>query len=199
MPYFCALEKIEAMQEEINKAVEALRRGGIILYPTDTVWGIGCDATNAEAVAKVYALKKSENKLGMIVLLDKVENVVRYFSKVPAVAWDLFEMSDTPLTLILPGAGGVAPNLIPEEKTLAVRIPDHEFCRQLARRLGKPLVSTSANISGEPTPAYFEDIDEKIKNGVDFVVGQRFEGNPTRKSSSIIKLGEGGEVEIIRP
>lgn len=168
------------------------------MYPTDTVWGIGCDATNPEAVAKIYALKRSENKLGMIVLLDSVDEVPRYFGRLPSVAWDLFECADSPLTLILPGAGGVAPNLLPEERTLAVRIPDHDFSRELIKRLKKPLVSTSANISGEPAPQGFGDIGRIIKEGVDMAVDPHYEGNPTRKPSSIIKLGAGGEVEIIR-
>jgi L-threonylcarbamoyladenylate synthase len=186
------------MQEEINKAVEVLRRGGIILYPTDTVWGIGCDATNPEAVERIYRLKKSENKKGMIILLDKADNVARYFNRTPAVAWDLMELADKPLTLVLPNAVGVADNLIPEEKTLAVRVPDHEFCRLLIGKLGRPLVSTSANLSGEDTPEGFDDIDPAVKSGVDHVVNRKYEGRPTRKASSIISLGEGGEIKIIR-
>ncbi len=191
-------EQVRTMQEEINKAVEVLRKGGIILYPTDTVWGIGCDAANPEAVDRIYGLKRSENKKGMIILLDKIDNVARYFNRTPAVAWDLLELSDKPLTLILPNATGVAENLIPAEKTLAVRVPDHEFCRRLIGRLGRPLVSTSANISGEGTPAGFDDIAPVIKAGVDLVVDRKYEGDPTRRASSIIRLGEGGEVEIIR-
>lgn len=186
------------MHEEIDKAVEVLRRGGLILYPTDTVWGIGCDATNAEAVEKVYALKQSENKKGMIILLDTIDNLGRYYRRIPGVANDLFECADKPMTLILPGASGVAANLIPEEGTLAVRIPDHEFCKKLVRRLGRPLVSTSANISGEATPVGFVDIDVAIRDGVDLVVSPRYEGHPTRKPSSIILIGEGGLVKIIR-
>lgn len=186
------------MQEEIIRAVEVLRKGGIIVYPTDTVWGIGCDATNADAVAKIYALKKSENKKGMIVLVDSIDNVVKYFSKVPQVAWELLEISDKPLTLILPGAMGVAPNLIPDEKTLAVRVPDHQFCRQLIKRLGRPLVSTSANISGDHTPVSFNEIDSHITDGVDYVVDAKYEVCATGKASSIIQLGEGGEIKIIR-
>jgi L-threonylcarbamoyladenylate synthase len=186
------------MNEEIVKAVEVLRRGGLLLYPTDTVWGVGCDATNEQAVAKIYALKRSENKHGMIALLDSPDSVARCFARLPDVAWELIETANKPLTLILPGAVGVAPNLIPPERTLAVRIPDHEFCRALVRRLGRPLVSTSANISGEPAPVSFDLIDERIRSGVDMVVDRRFEGHPTGKPSSIIKLGPGGEVEVIR-
>ncbi len=186
------------MEEEIKKAVEILRKGGVILYPTDTVWGVGCDATNADAVKRVYDLKRSVNKKGMIVLVDKVDNVARYFSKTPAVAWDLLELSDKPLTLILPNACGVAANIIPEEGTLAVRVPKHEFCQKVVARLEHPLVSTSANISGESTPVGFDDISEEIKRGVDYVVNPSCEGHPTRQASSIIMLGEGGEFKIIR-
>ena len=137
------------MKEEIERAVEVLHRGGIILYPTDTVWGIGCDATDETAVERVYQLKRSCNKKGMIVLTESIDRVGCYFRNIPAVAWDLLECADKPLTLILPGACGVAKNLVPEEGTLAVRVPDHAFCRNLLHRFGRPLVSTSANISGE--------------------------------------------------
>lgn len=186
------------MIEEINKAIEVLRRGGIILYPTDTVWGIGCDATNAEAVERIYALKQSGDKKSMLVLLDHIDKVSMYIKKVPEVAWDLLEVADKPLTLILPGAAGVAPNLIPEERTLGIRIPDNEFCKKLIYRLGRPLVSTSANISGTPTPKAFGEISEAIKIGVDHVVDPAMERGATHAASSIIKLGEGGEIEIIR-
>lgn len=186
------------MDNEIKKAVEVLRRGGLILYPTDTVWGIGCDATNAEAVERIYRLKRSENKKSMLVLVDTVDNAARYVNKAPAVAWELMEVSDKPLTLILPGGCGVASNLLPEEGTLGIRVPRHEFCRRLIGRLGRPLVSTSANISGEPTPTRFEEIAEEIRDGVDMTIDPAFEGEATRKASSIIMLGEGGEVKIIR-
>lgn len=186
------------MKEEIARVVEVLRRGGIILYPTDTVWGIGCDATNAEAVKKIYALKQSSDKKSMLVIVGRIDDVARYVNRAPAVAWELLEMAEKPLTLILPGACGVAENLVPEEGTLGIRVPDHAFCRALLERLGRPLVSTSANISGEAAPADFAGIDERIRNGVDLVVDPRFEGHPTRKASSIILLGEAGQVRIIR-
>ena len=136
------------MQKNVEQAIEVLRNGGLILYPTDTVWGIGCDATNAEAVAKVYALKRSEDKKSMLVLCASADMIVRYVNKAPGIAFDVMEMATKPLTLILPGAVGVAPNLIPEEGTLGVRVPDHDFCQKLLYRFGKPIVSTSANISG---------------------------------------------------
>ncbi|MDE6445793.1 MAG: threonylcarbamoyl-AMP synthase [Alistipes sp.] len=192
------MQQQSAMQEEVARAVEVLRQGGIILYPTDTVWGLGCDATNAEAVAKIYALKRSENKKSMLVLCASADMVVRYVDRAPGIAYEVMELATKPLTLILPGAAGVAANLIPEEGTLGVRVPDHEFCRRLLRALGRPLVSTSANISGTETPVGLQDVAREIVDGVDFVVNPRFEGKPTRKASSIMAFGEGGEVKIIR-
>jgi L-threonylcarbamoyladenylate synthase len=188
----------ENMQEEVTKAVEWLKKGGIILYPTDTVWGVGCDATNAEAVDRVYALKKSHDKHAMTVLVGEIDDVGRYVRRVPEVAWQLFEVADKPLTLILPTGCGVAANLIPDTGTIGIRVPKHEFCHALLRRLGRPLVSTSANISGEATPLTFAEIPDAIRAGVDMVVSPRFEGHSTRHPSSIIMLGEGGQIRIIR-
>ncbi len=187
------------MEKELQAALEVLRAGGLILYPTDTVWGIGCDATNAEAVEKIYKLKQSENKTSMIVLCRDADMIVRYVNKAPGIAFEVMEMSEKPLTLILQGAVGVAANLIPEEGTLGVRVPNHEFCQQLIRKFGKPIVSTSANISGEPTPLKgLKDVEKVIIDGVDFVVNPRFQGKPTCQPSSIIAFGERGGVEIIR-
>ncbi len=191
-------KKNTPLQEEVARAVAILREGGIILYPTDTVWGIGCDATNAEAVDRIYRLKRSENKKSMLVLCASADMVVRYVNRAPGLAFEVMEMATTPLTAILPGAAGVAANLIPDEGTLGVRIPDHEFCQRMLRALGRPVVSTSANISGEPTAVGLQDVAREIIDGVDFVVNPRFEGKPTRKASSIIAFGEGGEVKIIR-
>ena len=191
-------KKTGALEQEVAEAVRILRQGGIILYPTDTVWGIGCDATNAEAVDRIYRLKHSENKKSMLVLCASADMVVRYVNRAPGIAFEVMEMATTPLTAILPGAVGVAPNLIPDEGTLGVRIPDHEFCRRMLRALGRPIVSTSANISGQPTAVGLQDVAREIVDGVDFVVNPRFEGKPTRKASSIIAFGEGGEVKIIR-
>ena len=192
------MQQQPAMQEEVARAVEVLRRGGVILYPTDTVWGLGCDATDADAVAKIYRLKRSENKKSMLVLCASPDMVVRYVDRAPGIAFEVMELATKPLTLILPGAVGVAENLVPDEGTLGVRVPDHEFCRRLLRALGRPLVSTSANISGEETPVGLQDVAREIVDGVDFVVNPRFEGKPTRKASSIMAFGEGGEVKIIR-
>lgn len=186
------------MQKAVDKCVEVLREGGIILYPTDTIWGIGCDATNEEAVAKVYALKQSEDKHSMLCLCRDADMVVRYVNRAPGIAFEAMELSDKPLTAILPGATGVAKSLIPETGTLGVRIPQHDFCQALLRKFGKPIVSTSANISGEEAAKRLKDVDERIIKGVDYVVNPRFEGKPTLKPSAIISFGEGGEVEIIR-
>ncbi len=186
------------IQKDVDEAVRVMRGGGIILYPTDTVWGLGCDATSAAAVERIYRLKRSENKKSMLVLCASTDMTVRYVNKAPGVAFEVMELATSPLTAILPGAVGVAENLIPEEGTLGVRIPDHEFCRRMLAALKKPIVSTSANISGEATPVGLQDVAKEIVDGVDFVVNPRFEGKPTRKASSIIAFGEGGEVKIIR-
>ena len=186
------------MLKSVDKCVEVLRAGGLILYPTDTVWGIGCDATNEEAVAKVYALKRSEEKTSMLCLMRDADMVVRYVNKAPGIAFEVMELSDKPLTAILPGAVGVAKNLIPEAQTLGVRIPQHEFCQALLRKFGRPIVSTSANISGEPTAKRLKEVAQEIIDGVDYVVHPRLECKPTLKPSAIIAFGEDGEVEIIR-
>ncbi len=176
------MQQQNAMQQEVAAAVQVLRGGGVILYPTDTVWG----------------LKQSENKKSMLVLCASADMVVRYVDRAPGIAFEVMELATKPLTLVLPGAVGVAPNLVPDEGTLGVRIPDHEFCRQLLRAFGRPVVSTSANLSGQQTPVGLQEIAREVVEGVDFVVNPRFEGKPTRKASSIIAFGEGGEVEIIR-
>jgi L-threonylcarbamoyladenylate synthase len=199
--FFVILQKIVIifdMDREIALALEVLRSGGIILYPTDTVWGIGCDATNAEAVQKIYNLKQSTDKKSMLVLCKDANMVVRYVDKAPGIAFEVMEMATKPLTLILPGATGVAENLIPEEGTLGVRVPDHEFCQKLLYKFGKPIVSTSANISGEKTPKKIAEVSKEILEGVDFVVNPRFQGRPTGAPSSIIAFGEDCEIKIIR-
>ncbi len=189
---------MSSLDQTIAEIVQILRSGGIILYPTDTVWGIGCDATNEEAVAKIYALKRNEDKKSMLVLCNNANMVVRYVNRAPAIAFEVMEMSQKPLTAILPGAVGLAPNLIPEDKTLGIRIPEHEFCEKLLYRFGRPIVSTSANISGEATPKRFNEIDREIVEGVDYVVHPRFEGKPTRQPSSIILFEEDSTIRVIR-
>lgn len=186
------------MQEEIEKTIEILKRGGLVLYPTDTVWGVGCDATNAAAVEKILKLKQSTDRKSMIVLVGKLDDVARYFKRVPEVAWQLLEVTDKPLTLVLPTACGVADNLIAEDGSLGIRVPAHEFCEKLLRRFGRPIVSTSANISGKATPLHFAEIANEIQEGVDHIVDRSFQGKPSYAASSIIKLGEGGQISIIR-
>ncbi len=179
----------EAMRQEVERAVAVLRAGGVILYPTDTVWGLGCDATNAEAVAKIYELKRSADKKSMLVLCASADMVVRYVNRAPGIAFEVMELATEPLTLILPGAAGVAANLVPEEGTLGVRVPDHAFCSSMLRAFGRPVVSTSVNISGEPAALSLAEAPRELVEGVDFVVNPRFEGRPTRKPSSIVEIG----------
>lgn len=187
------------MKEYIQNVIEVLRKGGIILYPTDTVWGLGCDSTNSEAIKRIYELKKSDNKQGMIVLADSVDMVSRYTNKVPSVAWDLIELEEKPLTLIYPQSYGLAQELIADDGSIAIRVVKHEFCNNLIRGFRKPIVSTSANISGRPSPQSFSEIPNILIDNVDFVVDQKYLGKPTGKPSSIIKLGTNSEVKVIRP
>ncbi len=170
----------------------------MIVYPTDTVWGVGCDATNSDAVAKIYALKRSENKRSMIVLCNTLDMAARYISRPPAIAFEVMELSTKPLTAIMPGGVGVAPNIIPDEGTLAIRVPDHELCQEVIRRLGRPLVSTSANISGEQTPKRLSEISREILDGVDYIVSPKLEGKPTGQPSSIIRFELDNSFEIVR-
>lgn len=186
------------MEKAVKQAVEVLRAGGLIIYPTDTVWGIGCDATNADAVAKIYALKRSENKTSMLILCGTLDQAARYISRPPMIAFEVMEVATKPLTAIMPGGVGVAPNLIPEEGTLAIRVPDHEFCQQLLRRFAKPIVSTSANITGEETPKRLNEISREILDGVDYIISPNLEGKPTRQPSSLIKFDLDNSFEIIR-
>lgn len=172
--------------------------GGLILYPTDTIWGIGCDATNEEAVHRVYELKRRVDSKALITLLDNPIKLDYYIDEVPSIAWDLIELSEKPLTIIYDGARNVAPNLMAEDGSLAIRITKEKFSQELCKRFRKALVSTSANISGDPAPANFDDISEEIKQGVDYIVKYRQDDTSKSKASSIIKLGKTGEVKIIR-
>ncbi len=186
------------MQEDIKKTLEVLKNGGIILYPTDTIWGIGCDATNQEAVERIYQIKKREDSKSMLVLMENPALLDRYVDEVPDVAWDLVEIATTPLTVIYPKAKNLAQNLIAADGSIGIRFTKEEFTSQLLRRFRRPLVSTSANISGEKSPAFFDQISEEIKEKVDYVVEYRQDDTSEAKPSSIIKLGPGGEIDIIR-
>lgn len=172
--------------------------GGLILYPTDTIWGIGCDATNEEAVRRVYELKRRSDHKAMLLLMDSSAKLNYYVQEVPDVAWDLIELADSPLTVIYSGARNVAPNLLAEDGSVGIRITQEEFSHKLCERFRKPLVSTSANVSGDPSPANFSEISETIKAGVDYIVRYRQDDLSKAAPSHIIKLGAGGLVKIIR-
>lgn len=186
------------IREEIKKACEVLQKGGVILYPTDTVWGIGCDATNEEAVKRVYEIKKRADSKAMLVLVDSDVKVDYYVQDVPEVAWDLIQYATKPLTVIYDGARNLAPNLIGEDGSVGIRVTSEEFSKQLCFRFRKAIVSTSANISGEPAPASFGEIQEEIKQAVDYIVGYRQDEPAGAMPSSILKLGKGGVIRIIR-
>ena len=186
------------MNEDIKKALEVLKQGGIILYPTDTIWGIGCDATNEEAVEKIYAIKQRDKNQSMLILLDNPGKLQAYIQDVPDIAWDLFDLADKPLTIIFNNAKNLAPNLINSDGTIGIRVTIEDFSRQLCMRFRKPIVSTSANITGQPAPQKFNEIDPEIINLVDYVVEYRQDELYKQTPSSIIKLGSGGEINIIR-
>ena len=175
-----------------------MSRGGVILYPTDTVWGIGCDATNEEAVRRVYEIKRRADSKAMLVLVDSTVKVDFYVRDVPEVAWDLIELSNKPLTIIYEGARNLAPNLLAADGSVGIRVTQEEFSKRLCQQFRKAIVSTSANVSGEPSPANFSEISEEIKSAVDYVVNFRQEEMGHPKPSSIIKLGQGGLIKIIR-
>ena len=161
------------MTEDIKKACEVMAAGGIILYPTDTIWGIGCDATNEKAVQRVYELKRRTDNKAMLVLMDSEAKLDRYVSDVPDIAWDLISVSDKPLTIIYSSAKNLATNLLGADGSVGIRITNEEFSKKLCERFRKPLVSTSANVSGEPSPANFSEVSEVIKEGVDYIVSYR--------------------------
>lgn len=185
-------------QEDIKRAIEVLRNGGVILYPTDTVWGIGCDATNSEAVKKVYDIKHRNNSKALICLVDSDARLQRYVRNVPDVAWDIFELATKPTTIILDDAVNLAPNLIAEDGSIAMRITQEPFSKELCYRFQKPLVSTSANISGEPAAQNYCNISDELLQAVDYVCWSRRQEHKPHTPSSIIKLSKGGEVSIIR-
>lgn len=187
------------MNEDIRKACQVMHEGGIILYPTDTIWGIGCDATNEEAVRRVYEIKQRADSKAMLVLVDTPVKVDFYVQDVPDIAWDLIDLADKPLTIIYPGARNLAPNLLAEDGSVGIRVTGEEFSRRLCQQFRKAIVSTSANISGQPSPRNFSGISEDVKSAVDYIVSYRQEEEDNPKPSSIIKLGAGGVIQIIRP
>lgn len=186
-------------KEDFQEALRVLQAGGIILYPTDTVWGIGCDARNEAAVRRIYALKQREDSKSMLCLLDEIGKLQAYVKTIPSMAYDLDELSTKPLTIIYPNAQNVAANLIAEDGSMGIRITREPFTHDLCARLHAPIVSTSANISGEPTARNYSEVSEAIRAGVDYVVRYRQGDKSEPQPSSIIKLGAGNEVKVIRP
>jgi len=187
------------MNDDIKAALEVLIKGGIILYPTDTIWGIGCDACNEAAVQRIYEIKKRIDSKSMLVLMENAALIDRYVAEVPEIAFDLIELTDKPLTIIYDSAKNLARNLIAEDGSIGIRITSEAFSKELIRRFKRPIVSTSANISGKPSPACYEEIDQEILDAVDFVVSYRQDDTTKASPSSIIKLGRGGKIKIIRP
>lgn len=183
---------------DILNAVKVLRSGGLILYPTDTVWGIGCDATNADAVAKVFSLKKRDDSKALITLVDSRESLTRYAPDAPEVALEMAELTVTPLTIIYDNVSGLAKNLLADDGSAGIRIPLDDFCIELCKAFGRAIVSTSANISGRPTPGCFADIGDEVKSGVDYICRHRREDVSQHKPSGIIKISNNGTFRIIR-
>lgn len=200
--------------EAVSKALEVLRSGGVILYPTDTIWGIGCDATDPKAVSRIYEIKKRSDSKALVLLASDLDMVCRYVKEIPEMAIQLVEVNDSPMTIIYPdaicgkapaeGAEAVADkhflawNVVAEDGTVAIRIPDMDFCKTLIHKLGRPIVSTSANISGEPSPKKYADIPEDIRKAVDHIVEPSEEKKSTGQASQIIKVGLDGQISIIR-
>lgn len=185
-------------QKDIKEALEVLRNGGLILYPTDTIWGIGCDATNSEAVGRIYKLKGRQHDKPLIILIENENNLISYVKEIPDVAYELIEYAEKPLTIIYDGAKNLAENLIAPDGSIGIRVTNHEFCTKLLQRFRKPIVSTSANQSGERPPLSFHDITSEIIEGVDYVVQADQESINEFEASTIMKLGPSGQFQLIR-
>ncbi|MDY6302494.1 MAG: L-threonylcarbamoyladenylate synthase [Bacteroidales bacterium] len=193
------IQKTRTQQEaDIVQCLKVLSAGGLILYPTDTVWGIGCDATNAEAVKRVYQLKQRDDSKALIVLIDSADHLDHYVVDVPAIARELIDVAVKPLTIIYEGAYNLASNVLGDEDSIGIRIPNDEFCHRLCERFGKPIVSTSANVSGQPTAKRFSDIDSSIVENVDYAVEYRRDDTTPHQPSNIILLSRDGTFKIIR-
>jgi len=185
-------------RDDLNKALETLKNGGLILYPTDTIWGIGCDATNAEAVEKIFALKGRDKQKSMIVLLHNDNQLASYVNDIPEVAYSLMEYNERPLTIVYSNAKNLAANVPAEDGSIGIRVVKHPFCEHLLQRFKKPIISTSANISGEPSPKSFADISERIIDGVDYVVAYQQDAKGDGISSTVMKLDPSGKFEFLR-
>lgn len=192
------LSLLRQYREDIKQAVEVMNQGGIILYPTDTIWGIGCDATNETAVRRIFEIKQRADSKALITLVDSEAKIPFYVKDVPDVAWDLIECTEKPLTIIYNHGRNLAANLIAEDGSVAIRVTRETFSRELCMRMKRAIVSTSANISGKPSPQYFNDISENVKQAVDYICTSRQQEKEIRCASSIIKLSEGSLIKIIR-
>lgn len=186
------------MQKEIEETLKVLSSGGTILYPTDTIWGLGCDASNIEAINKIRKIKNRPNDKSFILLVSDDHMLEKYVNDIPNVSWDIIDMSDKPVTIIYDKPYNLPEDIIAEDNTIAIRITNDPFCKALIRKLKKPLVSTSANISGQVSPKNFHEISNEIKNSVDYIVNWRQDDTKNAKASSIIKIKTNGEVKIIR-
>ncbi len=189
---------MEKFDEDIQSACNILKKGGVILYPTDTIWGIGCDATNEDAVQRIFNLKQRADHKAMLVLIDSSAKLGMYVSEVPDMAWDLTELADKPLTIIYPEGKNLAQNLLGEDRSIGIRITSEPFSQKLCERFRKPLISTSANISGQPSPSSFDEISDEVKRGVDYIVKYRRNEKMKSKPSGIIRLGIDNSIQIIR-
>lgn len=190
--------RLSEYRDDIRNAIDVMNKGGVILYPTDTIWGIGCDATNPNAVRRVFEIKQRDDAKALITLIDSEAKLEFYVREVPEVAWQLIDVAERPLTIIYDDARNLAPNLLAEDGSAGIRITREEFSRNLCMRMRRAIVSTSANISGEPSPKNFADISPEIVNAVDYVCTSRRDERSNPPASNIIKLGIGGEVKVIR-
>ena len=184
--------------EDIRRAVQVLREGGVILYPTDTIWGIGCDASCEDAVQRIFRLKQRSDSKAMLCLVDSAARLQRYVRRVPDVAWDLIEYAERPLTLILDGAVNLAPSLVAADGSVGMRVTRENISHELCYRFQRAVVSTSANISGQPSPAIFREISDEIRNGVDYVMLSRQNDTRPSRPSQIMRLRQDGEFSILR-
>ncbi|MBK7710766.1 MAG: threonylcarbamoyl-AMP synthase [Bacteroidales bacterium] len=184
--------------EDLNESLNALKKGGVILYPTDTIWGLGCDPTNAAAVEKIFSIKSREEGKSLLILVDSETMLERYVCDVPEIAWELTSVSEDPLTIIYPAGKNLARGVCSDDGSIGIRICHDEFCHELIRRFRKPLVSTSANLSGKPSPENYDDIDQSVIEAADYVVKYRQDDRRKYSSSPVIKLGPDGTVKILR-